>query len=667
MSQLLPLKSLISRSRSELTDPETQILLEAFDEASFLLDNSLRRAIAANTRAAELTAFTRMDIINLSLDTLFPTQDGALPLSKRLRKLPGRSQTLELSLARRTAEPIAVQATIIQLATQRFIITCRPIHLLQDQTATFARRARMWNALQALARALDQDDLNTALTGALQAVSMLTDATCLGIYQAYGNQPFFQRIAAYGNSEHLPDQLSAHDLVALQKTSIWVRGKKSITSLHSHARRSNLAYVASAPLGEGNAYSGLLAAGGVQIEADENLPDILNTASAILTKIIQTHSIKVNQRDFIQTQEKISAIQNMVINAVQDGVIILGTDLTIAQMNPAAEAWLGYRTSEVHGQPGEDILVGAGHISSILLEAKSGNCTEKPVTVTLYRRNGQSFLVNLVAIPASFAGQNQGVIVLFQDLSEQEKYKAQNQQLEQRALLGEFTASLSHELRNPINNISTGLQLLALNLPPEDPNQSHIQRLQQDCDRLAELIKTSLSFVKPLEYQMKSVDLKMMFESLLQRWDARLQRANIKYHLQIDKNIPPVAGDTRALEQVFTNLISNAMQAMQSSVPQSEEANSSGILALRARMIAEDGAHEQVEISVSDTGPGIPPEIRDRIFEPFYTTKENGTGLGLAIVKRIITAHKGSIQVTSIPGATIFHVRLPATASKGEI
>jgi signal transduction histidine kinase len=225
--------------------------------------------------------------------------------------------------------------------------------------------------------------------------------------------------------------------------------------------------------------------------------------------------------------------------------------------------------------------------------------------------------------------------------------------LEQRAILGEVTSVFAHEVRNPINNISTGLQLMAMNLPAKDPNVEVCKRLQQDCDRLAELMKSVLAFARPIEPKMEPVDLGQLIRRLLERWHPQMARANIQHHLQIDSATPPMLGDVRPLEQVFTNLINNAMQVL-------SDSNQGGTLTLKVRPIKPWGEHEQVEVSVIDNGPGIPDDVRERIFEPFFTTRRGGTGLGLAITKRIVTAHKGTIQVTSIPGATVFQIRFPA-------
>jgi signal transduction histidine kinase len=241
------------------------------------------------------------------------------------------------------------------------------------------------------------------------------------------------------------------------------------------------------------------------------------------------------------------------------------------------------------------------------------------------------------------------VVVLIEDLSQEEQFRLRNQQLEQRAILGEFTAIFAHEVRNPINNISTGLQLMGFNLPPDDPNQDVIARLQHDCDRLTELMKSVLSFAKPMEYSMKPLDLGRSIQRIIDRWQGHMTRVNIQSQVQIEPELPMVEGDPRALEQVWTNLISNALQAM----------GQDGTLTIKVRTILTEDKSRRVEVSVTDTGPGIPEEIRERIFEPFFTTNRNGTGLGLAITKHIISTHKGSIQVMSIPGGTVFQVQLP--------
>jgi signal transduction histidine kinase len=159
------------------------------------------------------------------------------------------------------------------------------------------------------------------------------------------------------------------------------------------------------------------------------------------------------------------------------------------------------------------------------------------------------------------------------------------------------------------------------------------------------------NFAKPYEPMQEKVDLGELLQRIIDSWRPKISRVGISQVVQIPEDFPKVKGDWRALEQVFTNLISNAIDAMSAS---------GGTLSVRAETSALITNLPQVVVSVSDNGPGIPEEIRGRIFEPFVSTKATGTGLGLPITKRIVTAHRGNIQLTSFPGGTVFHVYLPA-------
>ncbi|MCJ7626108.1 MAG: ATP-binding protein, partial [Anaerolineaceae bacterium] len=212
-------------------------------------------------------------------------------------------------------------------------------------------------------------------------------------------------------------------------------------------------------------------------------------------------------------------------------------------------------------------------------------------------------------------------------------------------------AIFAHEVRNPINNISTGIQLLNNRLSEDDRNQEVVSRIHNDCLRLESLMESVLSFSRPLEPKMSELNLVEMLKLTLYRWRPRLERLDIEYDFQEISDTPKISGDPRLLEQVFTNLISNAVDVM-------EEIG--GILAMKISKSNIIPNFPQVEVAISDSGPGIPPELIDRIFEPFVSNKPRGTGLGLAITKHIITAHRGTIDVKSYPGGTVFYVRLPA-------
>ncbi|NQS91151.1 MAG: hypothetical protein HQ574_01970, partial [Chloroflexi bacterium] len=209
----------------------------------------------------------------------------------------------------------------------------------------------------------------------------------------------------------------------------------------------------------------------------------------------------------------------------------------------------------------------------------------------------------------------------------------------------------AHEIRNPINNITSGVQLLDKILP-EDFNQRDVLKgINDDCDRLTHIVDTVLTFSKSQSYHRTPLDLPVLIERILNRWIPRMKRIDVSQVLKVEDNLPLVPGDDRALGQVFNNLISNAVRAM--------EETGGGVLSVRIKQIQKSTGSPGVQIDVLDTGPGIPPEVQDRIFEPFFTTKPDGTGLGLSITKQIITMHEGTITLEPLPEGTSFQIILP--------
>jgi len=187
------------------------------------------------------------------------------------------------------------------------------------------------------------------------------------------------------------------------------------------------------------------------------------------------------------------------------------------------------------------------------------------------------------------------------------------------------------------------------NMNEGDPNFKWIENMRDECNKLMYLMESVLSFAKPLEYKMAGVDLDFLLTRILERWHPRLLRLNISHFYEPELDHPVVEGDLRALEQVFTNLISNSVNAM------SEKGGSLGI---KITQTDNDQDRNFIQITMTDTGHGIPDEIKAHMFKPFVTGSNHGTGLGLAITQRIINAHKGKIEVDSYPGGTIFKIFL---------
>jgi len=245
----------------------------------------------------------------------------------------------------------------------------------------------------------------------------------------------------------------------------------------------------------------------------------------------------------------------------------------------------------------------------------------------------------------------QGILIFVQDISKEEKVRIQTQQLERRALVGQMNAIFAHEIRNPINNISSGIQLLDKILPEAFQQRDVLKGINDDCDRLTHIVDTVLTFSKSQSYHKNPIDLPALIGQILNRWVPRMKRTSVTHVLKVEPDLPHVLGDDRALGQVFNNLISNAVRAM--------EETDGGVLSVRLQSIRKTSGATGIQVDVLDTGPGIPLEVQDHIFEPFFTTKSDGTGLGLSITKQIITMHEGTIALVPLPEGTSFQIILP--------
>ncbi len=381
-----------------------------------------------------------------------------------------------------------------------------------------------------------------------------------------------------------------------------------------------------------------------------NLTSLMGIFGAIISSALQ-HFVLVDAMctDIQHKTWELTTYQAMIDNA-QEGILVLQPDLKISDINPTAELLFGYSRNEVKGQPVENVVIGSEHLFPALELACGGVPTHNIGISYLNKRHGDSFAAQMQIIPVRAEDCITAILVYVTDVSEHEQFRARTQQLEQRAVLGQFSSIIAHELKNPINNISLTLQLIGKSLPEDDPAQANIKNMVKDAHRLAGMIESILSYSR-LETHFQTVDLVELINYQLMLWRPRLNTLNITYTLKVNGEIPKIKADARSLEQVFTNLISNAAEAMTAS---------GGTLAINLRPVDSAETGPQVEVTVSDSGPGIPDDIRDRIFEPFVTSnKPGGTGLGLAITRQIIKAHGGSIKVESYPGVTIFRVLLP--------
>ncbi|RME31116.1 MAG: response regulator [Thermoflexia bacterium] len=228
-----------------------------------------------------------------------------------------------------------------------------------------------------------------------------------------------------------------------------------------------------------------------------------------------------------------------------------------------------------------------------------------------------------------------------------ERSQAQLIQAEKMAAIGRLTASIAHEINNPLQALHNTIHLALSERLPLEKRQEYLGMAQKEVERLIGIIQRMLDFYRPSQGAAVLSDVNRILLNALAIVEKRLQHSRIQLHVRLDENLPPVLAIPDQLTQVFLNILINAVEAM----PEGGDLRVGSLL-------TEDG--RWVLVAIRDSGPGLTPDQMAHLFEPFYTTKPSGTGLGLAISYGIVERHGGTIEVSSQPGqGATFVVRLP--------
>lgn len=258
-------------------------------------------------------------------------------------------------------------------------------------------------------------------------------------------------------------------------------------------------------------------------------------------------------------------------------------------------------------------------------------------------------LFDVFASPLIVAGEQQGIILVFVDVSEMVRAQAELRRNSALAAVGQMTAQIAHEIKNPLGSIRFAAEFLKRQVPPsKDDDQSTIQVIERSVDHLATIVAELSEFGRPKRLNRAAVNLNDLLDDLIPMTADRLMAKQMEIRKEYSVDIPVAEYDETELRKLFLNLIINAIEA--------SEAGSK--IELRTRI--EGG--QEVFVEIVDHGSGMDSQTLSRLFEPFYTTKEKGTGLGMAIAKQIAELHGGDLIIVSrISEGTTATVRLPIT------
>ena len=331
-----------------------------------------------------------------------------------------------------------------------------------------------------------------------------------------------------------------------------------------------------------------------------------------------------------------------ILQSVPSGVMSFDEEMRITKVNIAAEKILDIKGEIVIGKYHTDVF--NKPISDLLNERKFIERGEISYTT----QSGKKIWLGLTLSPLNDReGRTIGQILIFTDLTHLKAFEAQMELRARLSSLGEISAGIAHEMRNPMGVIAGYTKLLAKKV---DNSLMHtVDAISKEISVMDRIISDFLSFAKPTELTISDLDLKMIIGNCVSVVTG--ERKDIHTHFDSD-GLFVLKGDEVLLRQAFTNLIQNAVEAMPAG----------GKLVITA-FPSKSSEGNFLEIVISDTGHGIGENVMDKIFLPFYTTKEKGTGLGLAIVHKIIISHGGSIFVESSEKGTTFKIRLPQNLS----
>jgi two-component system sensor kinase FixL len=355
-----------------------------------------------------------------------------------------------------------------------------------------------------------------------------------------------------------------------------------------------------------------------------------------------------------------------LLDAAVDGIIVIDHLGIISSFNRAAERLFGFTSDEAIGQNVSILMAGEDQKShdnflARYNETRTPHIIGKGRDVTVRRKDGTSFPAHLSV--GVISGEEPPRFVGFvHDITHSRRMEAESHRLQDRlthvsrlATVGEMASGIAHELNQPLAAMATYAhacdRLLALPDPDIEEVRSALKLIAEQAVRAGDIIRRMRALARSEESARTAVDVNVIIHELATLINSDAKAHGVSFRQDLERDLPPVAANAAQIQQVVVNLVRNALEAL---APERAAAARAEVVVATRRM-----ADGRVEISISDNGPGVSESLKDRIFDPFCTTKATGTGLGLAISRTIIEAHEGTLDYEpNQPSGARFTVRL---------
>jgi two-component system, NtrC family, sensor kinase len=389
--------------------------------------------------------------------------------------------------------------------------------------------------------------------------------------------------------------------------------------------------------------------------------EILRTVSGYVAVAIENSLLYQEQQERAAELELLKEFNESIVESINVGLLAVDLEGRITRCNSALEEMLGILRNEAIGCHVEDLFAeDFSETLSQVLGANEWKLTELRHIYKLHTatRGGRPLVLNIAIAPLQADSQGRtGALVVLEDVTTRMRLEEQLQQREKLSSIGLLAAGVAHEVNTPLTGVSSYTQMLLGMLPEADPKHALLQKVRRQADRASDIVNNLLNFSRTggaTEFTELSIN--RVLDDTLQLLEPQLRRSQIMIEREYEAELPDIYGNAVKLQQVFTNLILNARDA----IPEGG----------RIRLTTTSTDEGSLVIEVSDTGIGIAPENVAKIYDPFFTTKGvgRGTGLGLAVSYGIVQEHSGHISVESTPGkGTTFRITLPAVAARAHL
>lgn len=389
--------------------------------------------------------------------------------------------------------------------------------------------------------------------------------------------------------------------------------------------------------------------------------EILRTVSGYVAVAIENSLLYQEQEERASELKLLKEFNESIVDSINVGLMAVDLDGRVTHSNSALEGILEIGGDDAMGQQVEDLF--AEDFADTLRQVLGTEGWHLRQLRNIYKlhtatRKGRSLVLNIALAPLQGGSPTQnGALVVLEDVTSRIRLEEQLQQREKLSSIGLLAAGVAHEVNTPLTGVSSYTQMLLGMLPDTDPKHALLQKIGRQADRAVNIVNNLLNFSRTGDAtEFVELDVNRVLDDTIQLIEPQLRRNQIEIARSYESNAPCVIGNAGKLQQVFTNLLLNARDA----IPDG------GRITLKTTSSRDDS----LVVEVSDNGIGIAPENVAKIYDPFYTTKGvgQGTGLGLAVSYGIVQEHSGHISVESAPGrGTTFRIALPTAHARARL